>query len=67
MENKYKIIKLTSGESLICKINKVKQETIILERPMVFKSIQLPNSPIFLGAEAFYNLKIGWNFQKIKL
>lgn len=52
MENKYKIIKLTSGESLICKINKVKQETIILERPMVFKSIQLPNSPIFLGAEA---------------
>ena len=52
MENKYKIIKLTSGESLICKINKVKQETIILERPMLFKSIQLPNNPIFLGAEA---------------
>lgn len=54
MENNYKIIKLTSGESLICKINKIKQQTIVLERPMIFKSIQLPNSPIFLGAEALH-------------
>lgn len=50
--NNYKIIKLTSGESLICKINKIKSDTVLIERPMVFKSIQLPNNPLFFGAEA---------------
>ena len=50
--NSYKIIKLTSGESLICKINKIKSDTVVIERPMIFKSIQLPNTPLFLGAEA---------------
>lgn len=52
MENNYKIIKLTSGESLICKINRIKHETIVIERPMVFKSISLPNNSLFFGAEA---------------
>jgi hypothetical protein len=50
--NNYKIIKLTSGESLICKISKIKTDTVLIERPMVFKSIQLPNNPLFFGAEA---------------
>jgi hypothetical protein len=43
MEHKnYKIIKLKSGETLICKLHKVLDKTLILERPMIFKSINLP-------------------------
>lgn len=49
--NKYKIVKLKSGESLICKLLKVKDKTIILERPMVFKSLPLPPNPLLIGAE----------------
>jgi len=63
--NSYKIIKLTSGESLICKINKVKSDTIVIERPMIFKSIQLPNNPFFLGAEAL-QLKSWMEFSEDK-
>jgi len=52
MNNNYKIVKLKSGETLICKLGKIKDKTIVLERPMVFKSIPLPNNPMLFGAEA---------------
>ena len=52
MNNNYKIVKLKSGETLICKLGKVKDKTIILERPMLFKSVPLPNNPMLFGAEA---------------
>jgi hypothetical protein len=50
--NNYKIIKLKSGESIICKISEIKDKTVVLERPMIFKTISLPNEAIFMGAEA---------------
>lgn len=52
MNNNYKIVKLKSGETLICKLGKIKDKTIVLERPMVFKSVPLPNNPMLFGAEA---------------
>jgi hypothetical protein len=52
MKNNYKIIKLRSGESLICGMGMVKDKTIVLERPMVFKTMPIPNNPLLFGAEA---------------
>lgn len=45
INKKYKILKLKSGESLICAMDKVNIKTIIIERPMVFKTITIaPNT-----------------------
>lgn len=52
MNKKYKIIKLRSGESLICSMGEIRDKTIVLERPMIFKAIPIPNNPMLFGAEA---------------
>ena len=53
MEQKnYKIIKLKSGETLICKLNKVLEKTVILERPMAFKSVPLPTDMAMIAGDA---------------
>jgi len=50
MEQKnYKIIKLKSGETIICRLSKVLEKTVILERPMIFKTIQLQNEMALIG------------------
>jgi hypothetical protein len=52
MDNNCKIIKLKSGETLICKLTKVLEKTVILERPMVFKTMPLPPEIAIMAGEA---------------
>jgi hypothetical protein len=51
MASKYRIIKLKSGETLICSLGEIKKKTIILERPMNFTSHMITSDGEFNGTE----------------
>ena len=51
MASKYRIIKLKSGETLICTLGEIKKKTIILERPMNFSSHVVTDGTQLMGTE----------------
>ena len=51
MASKYRIIKLKSGETLICTLGEIKKKTIILERPMHFASHVVTDGAQLMGTE----------------
>jgi hypothetical protein len=51
MASKYRIIKLKSGETLICTLGEVRKKTIILERPMNFASHVVTDGAQLMGTE----------------
>ena len=51
MASKYRIIKLKSGETLICTLGEIKKKTIIIERPMNFASHVVTDGAQLMGTE----------------